>query len=111
MLSLIVLSLLGFHPTLARRVQPPIPFSDKLLHFVCFSLATALFYAVWYVEPDARVLQPWRYWPEYASIGVCMVAGGFGSEFVQALLPYKEVKYLMHITAWANLLTPNRMQN
>lgn len=33
-LTLVVLSVLGFHPTLAGRISPPVPFSDKLLHFV-----------------------------------------------------------------------------
>lgn len=33
-LTLVLLSVLGFHPTLAGKISPPVPFSDKLLHFV-----------------------------------------------------------------------------
>lgn len=45
-LSLFVLGALGFHPTLAKKISPDaIPFSDKILHFVCFAFASAEFYA------------------------------------------------------------------
>ncbi|GAA5949487.1 hypothetical protein JCM21900_000236 [Sporobolomyces salmonicolor] len=89
-LTLLVLSLLGFHPTLAARLAPPqVPFSDKVLHFVCFGLATSLFYAIWVVEEHARRVWFWRWWNELAALVVCVLVGGIGSEFVQALLPYK----------------------
>ncbi|GAA5879944.1 hypothetical protein JCM1840_006939 [Sporobolomyces johnsonii] len=89
-LTLLVLSLLGFHPTLAARLAPPqVPFSDKVLHFVCFALATSLFYAIWQVEEHARRVWFWRWWNELAAILVCVLVGGIGSEFVQSLLPYK----------------------
>ncbi|GJN94103.1 hypothetical protein Rhopal_007177-T1 [Rhodotorula paludigena] len=89
-LTLLVLSLLGFHPTLAQRLAPPdVPFSDKVLHFVCFALATALFYACWVVEEQARRVWVWRYFKEIISVVVCILVGGIGSELVQSLLPYK----------------------
>ncbi|GAA5839746.1 hypothetical protein JCM9279_005156 [Rhodotorula babjevae] len=89
-LSLLVLSLLGFHPTLAHHLAPPdVPFSDKVLHFVCFATATALFYACWVVEEHARRVAVWRYFKEAATVVVCMLVGGIGSEFLQSLLPYK----------------------
>ncbi|GAA6013888.1 hypothetical protein JCM11491_000458 [Sporobolomyces phaffii] len=89
--SLVVLSLLGFHPTLATRLAPPaVPLSDKVLHFVCFAAATAAFYRIWHVPDDARKLSPvWRWWNEGATFSVCCVVGGVGSEFVQSLVPYK----------------------
>ncbi|GAA6055687.1 hypothetical protein JCM3770_001021 [Rhodotorula araucariae] len=89
-LSLLVLSLLGFHPTLATHLAPPaVPFSDKVLHFVCFALATALFYACWVVEEHARRVWLWRHFKEIATVLVCMLVGGIGSEVLQSLLPYK----------------------
>lgn len=116
--SLLVLSLLGFHPTLARHLAPPkVPFSDKVLHFVCFAAATALFYACWVVDEHARRVWVWRHFKEGATVLVCMLStspsslpplstvpspprltpsltrtqkvGGIGSEFLQSLLPYK----------------------
>ncbi|GAA5982687.1 hypothetical protein JCM10908_006745 [Rhodotorula pacifica] len=89
-LALLLLSMLGFHPTLATHLAPPsVPFSDKVLHFVCFGLATALFYACWVVEESARRVTFWRYWNETVSLVGFTLIGGIGSEFVQALLPYK----------------------
>ncbi|GAA5882169.1 hypothetical protein JCM3774_005452 [Rhodotorula dairenensis] len=89
-LALLVLSMLGFHPTLATHIAPPsVPFSDKVLHFVCFAVATALFYACWVVEEPARRVTFWRYWNETVSLVGFTLVGGIGSEFVQALLPYK----------------------
>uniref|UniRef100_A0A0K3CQU9 VanZ-like domain-containing protein n=1 Tax=Rhodotorula toruloides TaxID=5286 RepID=A0A0K3CQU9_RHOTO len=87
-LTLVVLSLLGFHPTLAHHLAPPsVPFSDKVLHFVCFFCATALFYTCWVVEEQARRVWFWRWWNELSSAVVCLGFGGILSEFVQALLP------------------------
>ena len=69
--SLVILALLGFHPTLAQKISPPIPFSDKLLHFVCFFFASAQFYSIWVVE-DSRRDWYWRYFPEIISVVVCL---------------------------------------
>ncbi|BGP20530.1 hypothetical protein JCM10213_003794 [Rhodosporidiobolus nylandii] len=89
-LTLLLLSLLGFHPTLASHVAPPaIPFSDKALHFVCFWAATTLFYAIWVVEEHARRWWVWAWFNEIVSVGVCVFAGGILSEIVQSFLPYK----------------------
>ncbi|GAA5905900.1 hypothetical protein JCM6882_009065 [Rhodosporidiobolus microsporus] len=89
-LTLLVLSLLGFHPTLAHHLAPPdVPFSDKLLHFVCFWAATMLFYRIWVVEEHARRVWSWAWFNELVSIGVCVLTGGILSEVVQSLLPYK----------------------
>ncbi|KWU45204.1 hypothetical protein RHOSPDRAFT_16674 [Rhodotorula sp. JG-1b] len=89
-LALLVLSMLGFHPTLASHLTPSaVPWSDKLLHFICFGIATALFYSCWVVEEHARRVTFWRYWNELVSLLGFTLVGGIGSEFVQALLPYK----------------------
>lgn len=92
-LVLLLLSVLGFHPTLANRISPPVPFSDKLLHFVAFALASLTFYGVWVVDRTRREWY-WRWWNEGLSLGVCTVAGGIGSEWVQGLLPYKTVSFV-----------------
>lgn len=90
LLTLILLSLLGLHPTLAHRISPPIAHSDKLLHFVAFFLASLFFYSVWEVEDSARRRAAgWRFIIDGMSVAVCTGVGGVGSEFVQALLPYK----------------------
>lgn len=91
-ITMLILALLGFHPTLATKISPPVPFSDKLLHFICFFIASAQFYAIWVVEPTSRD-SIWRNYPEMLSILVCVLFGAIGSEFVQSLLPYKTFQY------------------
>ncbi|GAA5843578.1 hypothetical protein JCM3766R1_002418 [Sporobolomyces carnicolor] len=93
--TLIVLSLLGFHPTLASRVAPAsVPFSDKVLHFVCFAAATASFYRIWRVKDDARKnWVGWRWFNEIVTFATCCIVGGIFSEFVQSLLPYKTFQF------------------
>lgn len=119
--TLIVLSLLGFHPTLASRVAPAsVPFSDKVLHFVCFAAATASFYRIWRVKDDARKnWVGWRWFNEIVTFATCCIGeplsflspsllhfsdfvlhlflgvlvGGIFSEFVQSLLPYKTFQF------------------
>ncbi|SCZ97954.1 BZ3500_MvSof-1268-A1-R1_Chr3-3g06480 [Microbotryum saponariae] len=92
--SLLVLAALGFHPTLASKITPPVPFSDKLLHFVCFTAASAQFYAIWNVDQAVRTYWHWKHWNELVSILVCGIWGSIGSEFVQSLLPYKTANIL-----------------
>ncbi|KAM0756534.1 hypothetical protein T439DRAFT_376709 [Meredithblackwellia eburnea MCA 4105] len=91
--SLFVLSALGFHPTLAKKITvESVPFWDKILHFWCFAFASAEFYAIWSVEESAREWY-WRYFPEIASLVICAGVGSIGSEFVQGLLPYKTFQW------------------
>ncbi|GAA5912927.1 uncharacterized protein JCM6883_006260 [Sporobolomyces salmoneus] len=94
-LTLVLLSLLGFHPTLANRLAPPsVPFSDKVLHSVCFGIATMGFYRIWKVNDEARkAWVGWRLWNELITFGVCCIIGGIFSEFVQSLLPYKTFQF------------------
>ncbi|GAA5870957.1 hypothetical protein JCM8547_000041 [Rhodosporidiobolus lusitaniae] len=89
-LALLLLSLLGFHPTIAQHVAPSsVPFSDKILHFVCFFFATMLFYRIFVVEESARRVWWWAWFNELVTFGVCVFTGGILSEFIQSLLPYK----------------------
>ncbi|PWO01027.1 hypothetical protein FA09DRAFT_292313, partial [Tilletiopsis washingtonensis] len=87
--ALLGLAFLGFHP----RGQAYVPFNDKVLHFVCFLAATALFYMIWDVDEDARRSWLWRNAPLSLTWLVCFFAGGIGSEFVQGLLPYKTFQW------------------
>ncbi|KPV73030.1 uncharacterized protein RHOBADRAFT_1415, partial [Rhodotorula graminis WP1] len=41
------------------------------------------------VDESARRVAVWRYFKEAATVVVCMLVGGIGSEFLQSLLPYK----------------------
>ncbi|GAA5937937.1 uncharacterized protein JCM15063_005418 [Sporobolomyces koalae] len=93
--ALSILSVLGFHPTLATHLAPPsVPFSDKVLHFVCFLFATTTFYHIWVVEDHARkVFVGWRWFNEILTFAVCCIVGGICSEFVQSLLPYKTFQF------------------
>ncbi|ORY40074.1 hypothetical protein BCR35DRAFT_311428 [Leucosporidium creatinivorum] len=94
LLTLLLLSLLGFHPTLATHLAPPsIPFSDKVLHFFAFLLASFLFYGIWLVDESARRVVWWRWWNEALSLVVCTGFGGVGSEVVQGWLPYKTFQW------------------
>jgi hypothetical protein len=46
LLRLLTAAPASFHP----RGQAYVPFNDKVLHFVCFLAATALFYMIWDVD-------------------------------------------------------------
>lgn len=50
---LLLLALLGFHP----RGGDWLPINDKLLHFVCFFFATALFYMIFDVEEVSQCVE------------------------------------------------------
>ncbi|KAJ9479066.1 hypothetical protein PHBOTO_002555 [Pseudozyma hubeiensis] len=84
-LDLIFLGVLGFHP----RGQTWIRINDKILHFVCFFLATAMFYMIWDVDEPARASAIWRNASLFLTGVTCFLVGGIGSEIVQSLLPYK----------------------
>lgn len=84
-LDLIFLGILGFHP----RGQTWIRINDKILHFICFFLATAMFYMIWDVDEPARASRIWRNASLLLTAITCFLVGGIGSEIVQSLLPYK----------------------
>ncbi|KAK4054003.1 hypothetical protein OIO90_003648 [Microbotryomycetes sp. JL221] len=95
-ISLLLLALLGFHPTLANKLSPrQIPWWDKVLHFIGFLVSTTLFYGIWLVQHQARRTGGigWRYFNEIVSTIVCGGVGSIGSEFVQSLLPYKTFQW------------------
>jgi len=63
------------------------------LHFLCFTLATGVFYFIFDVEEDARRIWFWRRSGVIFTIAVCFFFGGVVSEFVQSMLPYKEFQF------------------
>ncbi|CAO1621941.1 unnamed protein product [Sympodiomycopsis kandeliae] len=86
-LVLTFLGLLGFHPKASH-----LPISDKLLHFLCFFLATLLFYCIWDLDLGILRSTPSLFWhrlPLVLTFITCFMIGGVGSEFVQSLLPFK----------------------
>jgi len=82
---MVILAFLGF-----TNFSRSLPLNDKLLHFLCFGLATAVFYFIIDVEEDARRIWFWRHSGLIFTATVCFFCGGILSEFVQSLLPYKE---------------------
>ncbi|KAG5647032.1 hypothetical protein DXG03_001402 [Asterophora parasitica] len=82
---MVILAFLGF-----TNFSRALPLNDKLLHFLCFCLATAVFYFIFDVEEDVRRIWFWRHSGLIFTTFVCFFCGGILSEFVQALLPYKE---------------------
>lgn len=88
-LTLLILSALGFHPTLASKTR----INDKLLHFVCFAIATGCFVWVFEVDTAARRMWIWRHFQALLTGVVCFGFGAIGSEFVQAMLPYKQFDF------------------
>ncbi|TFY76880.1 hypothetical protein EWM64_g7133 [Hericium alpestre] len=87
-LVMLVLSLLGF-----TNISHGLPVNDKVLHFFCLGLATALFYFIWDVEEEARRIWFWRRAALILTTVVCVFFGAIGSEFLQGLLPYKEFQF------------------
>ncbi|KAH6914343.1 hypothetical protein BKA70DRAFT_1369641 [Coprinopsis sp. MPI-PUGE-AT-0042] len=82
---MILLAFLGF-----TNFSRALPLNDKLLHFFCFGIATAVFYFIIDVEEQARRIWFWRYSSLIFTGITCIFCGGILSEFVQAALPYKE---------------------
>ncbi|PCH43380.1 hypothetical protein WOLCODRAFT_25874 [Wolfiporia cocos MD-104 SS10] len=82
---MVMLGLLGF-----TNFSHALPLNDKLLHFVCLCVATGVFYFIFDVEEDARRIWFWRSSPLILTGVTCFFFGGIMSEFVQAMLPYKE---------------------
>ncbi|KAJ7235465.1 hypothetical protein B0H12DRAFT_1141621 [Mycena haematopus] len=83
-----VLAFLGF-----TNFSRSLPLNDKALHFLCFGLATAVFYFIFDVEEDHRRVWFWRNSALIITGFVCFFCGGILSEFVQSMLPYKEFQF------------------
>lgn len=82
---IILLAFLGF-----TKFSQSLPLNDKLLHFLCFSLATGVFYFIFDVEEHAKRIWFWKHSPLIFTLFLCFLCGGILSEFVQSALPYKE---------------------
>jgi VanZ family protein len=87
-LVMFVLAFLGF-----TNFSRSLPLNDKALHFLCFGLATAVFYFIFDVEEDQRRVWFWRNSALIITGFVCFFCGGILSEFVQSMLPYKEFQF------------------
>ncbi|KAH7916560.1 hypothetical protein BJ138DRAFT_1139333 [Hygrophoropsis aurantiaca] len=70
-----------------------LPLNDKLLHFICFCIATGVFYFIFDVEEDARRIWFWRHSSLIFTAVMCFFFGGLVSEIVQSMLPYKEFQF------------------
>ncbi|KAJ3834617.1 hypothetical protein F5878DRAFT_630054 [Lentinula raphanica] len=79
------LAILGF-----TNVSHYFPLNDKFLHFICFLIATTVFYFVFDVDEEYRRIWFWRHSGLIITGFLCFFCGGILSEFVQAMLPYKE---------------------
>ncbi|KZS98687.1 hypothetical protein SISNIDRAFT_546590 [Sistotremastrum niveocremeum HHB9708] len=82
---LLILAFLGF-----TDFSRSLPLNDKLLHFICLCIATAVLYWVFDVEESARRIWFWRHAGLIITAVVSLLFGGVMSEVVQSLLPYKE---------------------
>ncbi|KAF8635191.1 hypothetical protein AX17_003967 [Amanita inopinata Kibby_2008] len=81
----VILAFLGF-----TNLSRALPINDKVLHFVCFVLVTAVFYFIFDVEEEARRIWSWRHFVTIFTIVACFFCGSILSEVIQSLLPYKE---------------------
>ncbi|KIO10200.1 hypothetical protein M404DRAFT_996148 [Pisolithus tinctorius Marx 270] len=85
---MILLAIFGF-----TDIPRSLPFRDKLLHFVCFCLATGVFYFIFDAEEDARRIWFWRHSGLIFTAITCFFFGGVISEVVQSLLPHKQFDF------------------
>ncbi|KIY74329.1 hypothetical protein CYLTODRAFT_2605 [Cylindrobasidium torrendii FP15055 ss-10] len=92
---MVTLSLLG-----VTGVHRIFPVDRKVLHFICFSLSTAVFYFIFDVEEDARRIWFWNHASLIFTGFVCFFAGGFLSEVVRAALPNKQFDFGDVLANW-----------
>ncbi|KAF9478817.1 hypothetical protein BDN70DRAFT_726669 [Pholiota conissans] len=85
---MVILAFLGF-----TNFSRSLPINDKLLHFICFGIATAVFYFIVDVDESARRIWFWRHSTLMFTSFTCFFCGGFLSEVVQATLPYKTFQW------------------
>jgi len=81
---MLTLAFLGF-----TNFSHSLPLNDKFLHFICFLIATTVFFFMFDVEEDYRRIWFWRY-SGLIITGFTCISGGILSEIVQSMLPYKE---------------------
>jgi len=80
-----ILALLGF-----TNFSRALPINDKVLHLLCFLVATIVFYFIIDVEEEARRVWFWRHLATILTIFICFFCGGILSEVLQSILPYKQ---------------------
>ncbi|KAI6033153.1 hypothetical protein F5J12DRAFT_918590 [Pisolithus orientalis] len=85
---MILLAIFGF-----TDIPRSLPLRNKLLHFVCFCLATGVFYFIFDAEEDARRIWFWRHSGLIFTAITCFFFGGVISEVVQSLLPHKQFDF------------------
>ncbi|KAF8623095.1 hypothetical protein AX15_006506 [Amanita polypyramis BW_CC] len=79
-----IVAFLGF-----TNFSRALPINDKVLHFLCFALTTAVFYFIIDVEEEARRIWLWRHSATIFTVFVCFLCGSILSEVVQSVLPFK----------------------
>jgi len=84
--------MVGFHNGFTNFSRS-LPLNDKLLHSLCFCIATGVFYFIIDVEESARRIWFWRHSPLIFTAFTCFFCGGILSEFVQAALPFKQFEW------------------
>jgi len=67
-----------------------LPLNDKFLHFICFLIATAVFYFIFDVDEEYRRIWFWRHSGLILTAIICFFCGGILSEVVQSMLPFKD---------------------
>jgi len=87
-LVMILLAFLGF-----TNFSHALPLNDKLLHFLCFCVATCVFYFIFDVEEEARRVWFWRHSGLLFTAFVCFFCVGIMSEFVQSMLPFRVFQF------------------
>ncbi|KAF7294888.1 hypothetical protein MIND_01026700 [Mycena indigotica] len=87
-LIMLLLAFLGF-----TNFSHSLPLNDKALHFLCFGIATGVFYFIFDVEEESRRHWFWRNVALIVTVFVCFICGGIFSEVVQSMLPYKQFQF------------------
>lgn len=85
---MVLLALLGL-----TSISRSLPLNGELLRFLCFCLATGVFYFIVDVEEEARRIWFWRHSGLIFTGITCFFCGGVLSEVVHSLLPYKEFEF------------------
>ncbi|KIY44424.1 hypothetical protein FISHEDRAFT_51643 [Fistulina hepatica ATCC 64428] len=82
---MLLLAVLGY-----MHSSRSLPLNGKLLHFFCFCIATGVFYFIFDVEEQYRRIWFWRHAGLIFTSFICMFCGGFLSELIQSMFPYRE---------------------
>jgi len=80
-----ILAFLGF-----TNFSRALPINDKVLHLLCFLVATIVFYFVIDVDEEARRVWFWRHLATILTTIICFFCGSILSEVIQSMLPHKQ---------------------